>query len=496
MKYIYCFILTISLGVHVTNAQKKWIVQYQYTLSSELKDSMAFDILRPAYSGLMTTPDNFFFNKTILEYHHNNNLATTTCSYDCNDTSSAYLFDGIGHYIFVIPGDTVIIHIQNKINVADSPHHFYNYQIQYEGRNASSYAIFDSLENIGGDMRLPNISLVQAKYNIDTLYAMTKQLFEQRKSFLKLYSEKNKIPLTIQKLANAEIYASFYFTLFENDSAINYLTKNKNNTYNPYFTTFDSPNFNDPYIYFNTNLSQLAASSYWVSKSKLETGYEALYTNVGLKNIYEDIKEKKMDSRIKNHLLAEMLVWSVKFKLDCYDSLVQNFFQFCNNNGYKSFLTETILEEKQKEKNEKVYSLYDAMDALVVPYNGKAIKLNNIFYKNKYVLIDCWASWCAPCLKELPYGFNLAKKYKNKIDWIYLSFDRDTSAWKKKSKLLNLKTKSFILEQQFKSAFALHFGINSIPRYLLFSPKGKPIQINLPRPSREKEIENILNNLL
>lgn len=496
MKYIYYFLLTTLLGVNITNAQKKLIVQYQYNLSPELKDSMAFDILKPAYSGLMTSPDKYFFKKTILEYNNNNNIGTTTCSYDCYDTCSAYILDGVGHYIFIIPGDTITIHIQKRINPVDTPHHFYNYQLQYEGKNAASYAIFDSLESIGGDMRLPNISLLQANYNIDTLYVMTRQLFEQRDRFLKLYSEKNSIPLTIQKLAKAEIYASFYFTLFENDSAIGYLTKNINNTSNPYVCAFNNPNFNDPYLYFNTNLTQLAASSYWVDKTKLETNYEALSTNVGLKNIYKDIKERQIDSSIKNHFLVEILVWSLKFKLDCYDSLVHDFSQFSNNNSYKTFLTNTILEEKEKEKNEKIYSLYDALNTLILPFNGKAIKLNNIFSKNKYVLIDCWASWCTPCLRELPYGIELAKKYKNKINWIYLSFDRATSTWQKKSKQLNLKDNNFFLEQQFKSAFALHFGINSIPRYLLFSPKGKPIQINLPRPSKRKEIENILNELL
>ncbi len=57
------FIITLLIALccfQTTRAQKAFTVRYIYTLSSELKDSAAFDLLKPNYSGLMTTPDQFF----------------------------------------------------------------------------------------------------------------------------------------------------------------------------------------------------------------------------------------------------------------------------------------------------------------------------------------------------------------------------------------------------------------------------------------------------
>lgn len=112
------------------------------------------------------------------------------------------------------------------------------------------------------------------------------------------------------------------------------------------------------------------------------------------------------------------------------------------------------------------------------------------------MLVDCWASWCAPCLREIPTGKELVKKYADKIDIVYLSFDWNTTAWLPKSKALQLNNKNnFYLTNAFKSCFSLHFGFNSIPHYLLFSPNGQLIEANLPRPSNTKAIKSILDKL-
>lgn len=176
-------------------------------------------------------------------------------------------------------------------------------------------------------MRIPNITLRQAGNHIDTLYAMCNALFQQRKHFLKEYTKKYSIPAIIQQLANAEVYASFYFTLFENDSAIHYLKRHIHEDNNPYVQALKQADFNHPQFYFNTNLTQLAASSYWIDKATINSGQDALSTNKGLMDLYAHIKNATMDVAIKNHLLTEVLVWSAKNKISCYDSLVQDYQQ-------------------------------------------------------------------------------------------------------------------------------------------------------------------------
>ena len=42
---------------------------------------------------------------------------------------------------------------------------------------------------------------------------------------------------------------------------------------------------------------------------------------------------------------------------------------------------------------------------------GKTIKLSDIIAKNKYTLIDFWASWCGPCRREMPNVIAAYKEY-------------------------------------------------------------------------------------
>lgn len=61
--------------------------------------------------------------------------------------------------------------------------------------------------------------------------------------------------------------------------------------------------------------------------------------------------------------------------------------------------------------------------------NGKTHALND--FKGKIVLINFWASWCAPCVKEFPHLIDAAKKNKDNLVLIALSADTSEDAIKK-----------------------------------------------------------------
>ncbi len=51
-------------------------------------------------------------------------------------------------------------------------------------------------------------------------------------------------------------------------------------------------------------------------------------------------------------------------------------------------------------------------------------KEKNIFFnKKKLYLLNFWATWCAPCLKEIPELIELKKKYRDEVDVIFISVD-------------------------------------------------------------------------
>ncbi|HEU5165984.1 MAG TPA: TlpA disulfide reductase family protein, partial [Chitinophagaceae bacterium] len=69
-------------------------------------------------------------------------------------------------------------------------------------------------------------------------------------------------------------------------------------------------------------------------------------------------------------------------------------------------------------------------DFSTLDINNNRIELSKL--KGKYVLIQVWASWCVPCIQEVPDLKIIYDKYKNS-DFALISFsiDKDSSAFKK-----------------------------------------------------------------
>lgn len=101
--------------------------------------------------------------------------------------------------------------------------------------------------------------------------------------------------------------------------------------------------------------------------------------------------------------------------------------------------------------------------------DGTSITSENL--KGKLVLLDFWATWCGPCVREAPHMVALNQKYGPKgLQIIGISLDRDAAALAKGAKDLKLAWPHHL---DVGSRVSGQFGVNGIPHVFLISPKGE-----------------------
>ncbi len=93
--------------------------------------------------------------------------------------------------------------------------------------------------------------------------------------------------------------------------------------------------------------------------------------------------------------------------------------------------------------------------------------------KNKAVSIHLWASWCAPCLNEIPELIAYAKKNKNGVQFIVVSLDESSEALAKFLKSFpELNDALFIQIWDKSMIISKKFNADRLPM-TIFVPKQK-----------------------
>lgn len=135
----------------------------------------------------------------------------------------------------------------------------------------------------------------------------------------------------------------------------------------------------------------------------------------------------------------------------------------------------------------KTYSDFSAANI-----QGQQVQLSAVVKKNKYTLLQFWASWCVPCRKEIPVLKSLYKAYQDKgFAIVSFSLDDNRINWEKASEKEKFPWPNISDLKAFQSEVMKQYPVNGIPANVIIDQDGNIVASNLV----DKELEDKVQTL-
>ena len=112
--------------------------------------------------------------------------------------------------------------------------------------------------------------------------------------------------------------------------------------------------------------------------------------------------------------------------------------------------------------------------------DGNNVAVTDEFAKHEITIIDFWASWCGPCMREMPNLVSTYGEYKDKgLGIVGVSLDEDRESWKEAVDKMGMTWTQLSDLQGWNNAAAQMYGIQSIPFTVVVDSKGEVITAGL-----------------
>ncbi|GLB53693.1 hypothetical protein NBRC110019_27340 [Neptunitalea chrysea] len=412
--------------------------------------------------------------------------------------------------IFVTPGDTLNFKITNGNMI-------------FEGTHASDYNFFPQLN-------AKNYDWPHYKEDIKLYKKEAKEVYTKKITFLEEYLKNHKdVTEGFKKTVKEELYFEYYYNLiaprsikstclsavrgaeiYFNDvnsvfSTLKDNAKNASgmeNVFNTkdYFDNIQLSTFKKPDLITNDYYKRAIADYvryYFVNHDYFEFNKENFFDE-------KEFIEKNFEGKVKNYLLAKLIA-------DYYKK------GFGRSKKAKTILKNTI-EEFRKTTIDSSYlaeikniesklDFFDlqlpnpVLEEKLLTRNGDTITIKEILNKEKgnKKVIDFWASWCFPCIKELKEGSNNSKKLTSSenVSFIYISTDTQKEAWDNMSKTMQpyfADKHQYLLLDREHSKLSTFFKVKFIPRTVVLSKNNSIVYDDAPRPSDSLMFNKLIVN--
>ncbi len=308
-----------------------------------------------------------------------------------------------------------------------------------------------------------------------------------------------------------EEYLSFVDNYFQENKAskafegkerkrIDYLVALLKQNYGEYASVFQNKeveistsffDFEAPLLIEDENLFDLPEYiMFYKSCIRKESEKEAETSDLSADKIYFDKLAKLNNQKLRTQLANSYMS---NFALtDNVEEVYENFMKVSDDEKVKEKITEMY------EVLRKVAKGKPAPDFEYKDINDKVHRLSD--FKGNVILIDLWATWCGPCLRQIPAMKKLEEEYHGKpVVFMGISVDKneDIPKWKDFVVKRELGGVQLHADQGFMSSFPRAFLVNAIPRFIIIDKEGNVANSSAPFPSdEEEELKAILDGLI
>jgi thiol-disulfide isomerase/thioredoxin len=114
-------------------------------------------------------------------------------------------------------------------------------------------------------------------------------------------------------------------------------------------------------------------------------------------------------------------------------------------------------------------------------------------HKGNVIYVDFWASWCSPCIQEMPHATELQKELAGKdVVFVTVSIDAKAAKWKKSMQKLGLQASgkhNYLMKKD--SPLGKFLQVPPIPKYVLIDKDGNVFALDAKRPSDKQLVADI-----
>lgn len=327
--------------------------------------------------------------------------------------------------------------------------------------------------------------------NMIELFTLEEKEFKKKMAEYKSKSENNISENTTvsSKFAEKEkrhIKYTYMFNFNAYERGHRAMTKNPefvvSDKFNEDFEAVDYENEED--FLYSADYSQLVMEHFYNKAEKL-TEEKGIDEYVALLKSYEEISNET----IRNKLSYEAAHFAMSRTEN--PSEFFNLFKEVNTNPENIAVVKTKFNESLKLAKGNPSPKFTNFEN----YSGGTTSLDDL--KGKYVYIDLWATWCRPCLNEIPHLKEVEDMYQGKnIEFVSISIDneRDYEKWRTMVKEKELGGIQLFGGRKDSAQFRTDYMISGIPTFILIDPDGNIVSHTAPRPSNS-ELIDLFNSL-